>query len=662
MLLTYHTIPLIFLCAAAASLAFFVCWCAASRRFSLFSEALLAASAGLFFVITAEVRGLSLLPVSRPLDWLPLFHCAFFLLVAAAFQMRAGTAFWVEPLRNARKSIGGIWRESDWLVRAGAAVTVVLLGANFVYGMAQGLAAWDELAYHAPQAIQAFQDGRLASLDSTLPWTYMYPKGAAVIWAWTMFFTRGDTLFHAVQLGFGLQLLLAAYVLARRMGAGRPCALCAVFALGWMPLFLQTTTIASADIGVAAAVLGMLAFAAPSPNTRIAPASRFFAALFLAQAALIKTPVMPVLLALAGVTYSVVTEVRQRKPGVLRRLAASRFLWAGAAVIAVSFFRYLQAWIAHGNPFYPIQVNFRGRALLSGIVPPIDEFVTTHTSQGILVKGSLIRAYHAVWTDWFANLNSDSAANIGPVVILSVLVLFAAFAIWSLRSRSLWNVLLVAVTVAGALVPAAYHPRYGIPITALMVVGAVVFIAHAHGDHRAALRSAFVLAAACALPLVWYDLSVSVAFMRNISHGAWFAHRSTIFQETVQMGDPNIYPTPEMIKAIRTTGPGKLLVWDVTCFHALMWNRDYSNRTLYLAGAELDRFPGGPDTLSALTAEQAHAWAAEIVRLRPDRILVYSNSDYARILGSLDSPAYSVFYRDPDSRGRGAMTLFERAQ
>jgi|GEM_PF-3782001 len=662
MLLTFHTIPFLFACAAAALLALFVCWCAASRRFPLFSESLLAASAGLFFAITAEVRGLSLLPVTRPLDWLPLFHCAVFMLIAAVFQLRIGTAMWADPLRNARKSAVALWRESDLLVRAGAVVTVLLLAANLVYGIAQGLFAWDELSYHGPQAIQAFQDGRLAPLDSTLPWTYMYPKGAAVIWAWTMFFTRGDTLFHAVQLAFGLQLLLAAYVLARRMGAGRPCAICAVFALAWMPLFLQTTTMASADIGVAAAAVGMMALAAPAPGAGATPVSRFFAALFLAQAALIKMPVIPVLLAAAGVIYAAVTEFRNRKPAALRVLAASRSLWAGAAVIAISFFQYVQSWVEHGNPLYPIRVSFLGRVLFPGFVPPVEEFVTTHTSHGALAKGSLIRAYHAVWTDWYANLNSDSAANIGPVVALAVLLLFAAFAIWSIRTRSLWNSLFAGVTIAGALVPAAYHPRYGIPITALMVVGAVVFIAQGNGETRAALRSAFIFAAACALPFVCHDLYLSAKYVRNINHGAWLFRRATIFQETVQMGEANTYPTPEMIRAIRTTGHGKLLAWNVTCFHALMWNRDYSNRTLYLSGTRLDRFPGSPDTLSALTSGQARAWTAEIARLRPDRVLVYSNSDYARILASLKSPAYSVFYRDPDARGRGAMTLFERVQ
>jgi hypothetical protein len=658
MLLTPQTFPLILLCAAAALVPFVICWCAASRRFALFSESILAALVCGFFAITLEVRGLSLLPVSRPLDWLPAVHIVLCLAAAAVIHARFGRAFWLDPLRNAVKSAAGAWRECDWLVRAGVVVTLWLLAANLAYGIATGLFGWDEMAYHGPQAIQAFQDGRLAPLDSNLPWTYMYPKGAAVIWAWTMFFTRGDTLFHAVQLVFGFQLLLAAYVLARRMGAGRPGALCAVFAIAWMPLFLFLTTTASADIGLAAGAVGLLAFAAPAADSRLTPLSRLFAAACFTQAALIKMPVFPVLFGSAAIVYALLSQGARAISARLLRLARDRWVWAGMAVIAAGFAQYLQAWIAHGNPLYPIQVVFRGRVLFPGPVPSPQEFVTTHTSLGVLAKDDLARAYHAVWTDWYTTLNYDSSGTFGPVVIAAVLLLFAAFVISAVRARSLWGVLVSGAALIALIIPSSYHPRYGLPVTTVMAVCAAVFVSRLERDSRRALRSAFLIAAACGLHFTYATLTLSHKYMRTINRGSLLPHRATVFQETIQTGVPEFYPTPEMIRTLRTAPRGSLLVWNVSCFHALLWNREYSNRTLYLSATPGDRFPGGPENLTPLSPAQADSWRREILRLRPDLVLVYSNSDYARIVGSL--PEYHVRMRDPESRGRGAMTLFER--
>ena len=647
-------------CAAAGLAAFVICWCAASRRFALFSEGVLAALVCVFFLITLEVRGLSLLPVSRPLDWLPAVHLVLCLAAAAVIHARFGRVFWFVPLRTAAKSVAGAWRECDWLVRVGALATVLLLAANLAYGIALGLFGWDEMSYHGPQAIQAFQDGRLAPLDSPLPWTYTYPKGAAVIWAWTMFFTRGDTLFHAVQLAFGIQLLLAAYVLARRMGASRPAALCAVFALAWMPLFLFLTTNAAADIGLAAGSVSLLAFAAPAQESRLTPLSRLFAAACFTQAALIKMPIFPVLFGSAAVGYALLTEGVRAMPARLGKLARSGRVWAGLAVIATGFAQYMQAWVAHGNPLYPIQVVFRGKVLFPGAIPSVQEFVTTHTSSGTLMKNSLARAYHAVWTDWYTMLNYDSAGTLGPVVIAAVLLLFGAFAISALRGRSLWGALVSGAAIVGLLIPGSYHPRYGLPVTTVMAVCAVVFISRLDRDSRRALRFAFLIIAAYGLHFTYTTLMLSHDYMRAVNGGSWLPHRATVFQETIQTGPPEFYPTPEMIRALRTARPGSLLVWNVSCFHALLWNRDYSNRMLFLSATPRDRFPGGPENLNALSPAQERRWRLEILRLRPDRVLVYTGSDYAAIVTSLSSPAYRVLLRDPESRGRGAMTLFER--
>jgi len=61
------------------------------------------------------------------------------------------------------------------------------------------------------------------------------------MWYWSLQWTHTDLLFHPVQLAFGLQLMLAMYVLARRTGAAPWAAILASLAIATTPIFYLLT-------------------------------------------------------------------------------------------------------------------------------------------------------------------------------------------------------------------------------------------------------------------------------------------------------------------------------------------------------------------------------------------------------------------------------------
>ncbi len=660
MVITPRILMLSALCITAGLATVVLIWAALSQpnRLRRFSERALGALVCTCLVIVAEMRLVSLVPMQRPLDWLPPAHCIAAAGAAVLLTFRRGARFWTVPAREAWQSVCRLWKETGWPLHLAAALTAAILAALFVFGMFIGMFGWDEMAYHAPQAIQPYQDGRVGGLDSPLPWTYLYPKGAAMVWSWTMLFTGSDILFHAVQLAFGLQLLLAVYLLAVRSGARRGPALSGAFAIGWMPIFLVLTTAAGADIGFAAACIAMVAFAAPREGHAL---SYVFATLCLLQAALIKMPVTALLFAAAAATGAILS-VPPPRLKTLHHACRSPWLRAGAVVVAIAAAPYAVAWVGHGNPMYPIKIAAGGRVLFDGPVPTVQEFLTTHTSFSNVPRDSLVRTYHMAWADWFTWLNYDSAGSTGPVVLTAALFLALASAVFAARKRDFWLLALGAAIILGMLLLGSYHPRYGVPITALIVVCAVVFLSRLNEDARAPAHAAFAILALSAVPFVVWNLNNSVRFLASFNGGLRYsALRVTRFQETVQTGTPGFYPTPEMVSAIRRfSRKGDLLAWNVTCFHALLWNREYSNRTLYLSGTARDRFPAGPEALTPLMPAERERWRADIERIKPDQVLVYTHSDYARIIEQIKEPAYGVLLRDPGARGRGGMTLFQR--
>ena len=585
------------------------------------SESLLVACACTVLAINLELWALSLLPVPRPATWAPAIH-----------MVLLGLAWWR-------------WRPRLPKVRLpwAAAAFVPVLSLYGWFGVYTNLNAWDELAYHVPTAVQVHQDGRVGSLPAPQPWVASYPKGAALLWAWTMLWTGGTGLFRLVQLAFGTQLLLAVYVLARRIGATRGSALLGAFVLMSMPVFFRLATICSADLAFAAGCLSAIAFLVPLRSGEDAPFLASGAMVGLAQAVAVKVPVL-----------ALVTTAIMFMPFVFtagwRPLVRSRWVWAALVTLLLSGGTYVRNWVNHGNPLYPIRLEIGGKLIFDGPHPPVTTAgISAHTRMTHLKRDSIVHMYYGAWTDWFNALTEDSLGSVGPVLLICVLAPSIARLVLGVRRRDRGVIALGVVVVVVSLIPGAFLPRYGLAMLAVLVALAVSLFSTMPSETRSALHATAVL------------FSLAGCAMSALTIGA-VASQPLIDWEKVTMGDPD-YPLPETIAAIhKYSKRGEMLAWSIQTLNALLWNRDYSNRIIFVPGTTGDLYPSAPSGLAKPTDSELAAWTDHIRRLRPDDIVLYSGTAYADVIRSGAAGLYQVLYAEPQERGKYQVVLFSRVK
>lgn len=636
-----------------------------TRRRGLISESTLISSLLAVLVLNAEAYLLSLVPIARPLDGLPLVHVLIVGLLIAYGLTRYGLRSWQRTAGALACGVRHLARDVHVVPSLALVALLVWLGVFFVYGMFTVPGAWDALEYHVPMAVQPYQDGRIGDVTSDLPWPNAYPRGVEIVWYWTLQWTGTDLLFHPVLLLFGGQLLLAIYVLARRTGVKSAGAVLAMIVIGTTPVFYWLSTHGYVDIAVAASVVALVALLAPRRGepSRLETRDWLPAAMALAEACLVKLPILAV--AFGGIALLQALFLRGRIRTAWVNALRWAFSWRGglaAVVVAASCHTYWGNWIEHGNPLYPARITIGERVVLDG---PVDtsrfgDGGATSVDKRVADMTRFERFYHA-WTDFKAGLLADSFGTFGPVLPFLILPLFAIVTLVALARWHTWRLALVAMFVLCYFTP-AFLPRYGIPmVTFAVVMGMVVT--------NWLPRWGAQLAAVVVVVFCWpgftdsrRDMKAALSWIKANSGGTLtWAQRDAFMAERFNLAGNPVYASPEITRLIRErSGPGDVLVWNVRTFPTLLYNRSYSNRVVHLPGTPRDCYPDGAYLLAKPNAEQMAAWLKEIDRLHPRHVLVYTHSAYAERLQSAGDLDYEVHYRDPKRPDRSGMTLFER--
>jgi hypothetical protein len=622
---------------------------------------LLGAVVGTFLFLYAEVHVLSLLPGPRPLDWLPIVHVGLLAALLATALMLCGWGVWTRTARDLARAVLGPIRQAPLVMAPAATLAAACVLAALLWGAYRVPSGWDELEYHVPNAIQPYQDGRVLPFVNDVPWITGYPRGMPTIWYWTLRWTGGDLLFHPAQGALGLQLALAVYLLARRSGA-RPWAAALGGAIVMtMPVFFVLASSGYIDLPVAAATVTIVAVLAPVPGGGDARRDGMLAVLALAQAMLIKAPLLA--LAVGGVAA---LEALLLRHGPMRGLvAARRFVgsWRGAAalfVLALAAHPYWENWLRRGNPLHPLRVTLAGHTVWDG---PVDAglFGTgghTTAAKPVAEMTRWERFWYG-WTDWNVGHAVDAFGLFGSVLPLGLLLPLAIFAVASLLRPWTWGAALCVMFAVGCLTP-AYLPRYGLSFICIAIVAGAWLLSNLRRDAARAFGLILVALSAHGVWRSYVSLRDSVDWTRAVLGGSLLhAERNSFVHTRLQQGDPECYPSPEMISFIRAhSGRDDVLVYLVRSFATPLWNSRYTNRIRYLEGTPAERYPSSPRFAPSPSAAQLADWLARLERMRPRHVLVYSASDYAAALR--DSAAYRVALEDPAPRGPGAMVLFER--
>jgi hypothetical protein len=510
----------------------------------------------------------------------------------------------------------------------------------------------DELDYHVPQAVGAFQEGRVRMFDFPPLWILHYPQGAANLWAWTMFFTGGDYLFRIVQVGFCLQLLLAVWLLARRSGADSKSALLAVLTIAAMPIFYRLTTTVGADLGYAAAIVLCIAFLAPGRQDKKGLQNDLAATtLGLSQAFLIKIPIVAILFVTVGLAYFFLKRInRGQRIDFLSQVLKLPLTWVLVAITFFSSSRYLHNFFKFENPFYPITLRIAGHDIFLGPLV-VGNAAGGHSTFGSVATMNAFKRWHAVFADWFQPLNEDAFGGAGPIFIFVVGFLAIVTMLEGIRRRESWIIVLAVLVAFMFVIPGAYIPRYALAwLSVLAVLAALAYKVVTPKLPTLPAVVGTILLATTLIPL--YNIFLTYSWVSQIAHPKpWYIDRGQSVPEKVDIGRDRA-PSAAIIKAIRdNVKSGATLIASVRTHAALLWNRDYSNKIAYLP-------------LALENKKNWQIWINTLSHQNPDWVLVSSNSGLVEYLQQDNAASYTLFYADSITGNAEVdkfnMTLFKR--
>lgn len=622
------------------------------------SEAILLAALLSALAIQLETMSLTLFPIPASTRILGFLHVGLILLASTVARRLLRSRGIPNPLGQLLPAALDFRSKLGILGKLALTAILAVLASATAWGFVTAPGGVDELAYHVPQAVGIYQHGgRLVRFDNPLPWVYAYPQGAAMLWAWTMEFTKSDVAFHAVQAALGGQLLLAVYVLARRSGANRDASLVVAATLGCMPVFFRMTTLSTADIGYAASILTMLAFLAPSDPNALGSDHRL-AALAFAEACLLKLPILAAIFGITGLLHAA-ARGRERPARFRARLSTA---WALVFVVcAAAISSYILNFVRYDNPAYPLHLQVPGLDFAGPLRKVTDNTIGAHTTFGEVAEMNRAELWAASLFDWGQPLNEDSLGSFGPAVALPMTGLAALGLAWAVRRRDSWLLALgIVCTLCFLVIPGLFLPRYGLTAIATMAVLAAVALSRLPRLQSVGAAVLLLVSGIAVLP-VYRLTNDSIAWMAaNAAPVPWWEDRGRAVAEQVRIGDPLQAQSPALVRYIRNrVEPKSLLVWNISGYATLLWNRNYTNRILYLPCSAADRYPTEARALTPPTPSELERWLNRLMVLKPQYIVVYTQSAYPAAVKSAGL-SYAVDFQDPVSDGKLAVTVLRR--
>jgi hypothetical protein len=529
-------------------------------------EAILFACVAVAATLLAEIGVTTLIPIARPLDWLPVTH----------WIVAGGSVAWLIARRGSfgellGATLRGIWavlRESGLGVRLFLLITASAAAAAAVHGLWNACTSWDELSYHMPQALQAYQDGFVGAVKSNVEWADSYPRAVALLYFWTMALVRSDAAVHCVSSAFGLVFALAAYVAARRMQFDRELsALCG--GIGYTaPIVLYLCSIGYIDLVVGGVCATMIAMALPEREGGWGVASAVTTLLAVVLAWWMKfIPIVIIAMTLGFIALRLWVE--RRRFGPAGRVHPIVFCGAAIVALAIGSAPYVRAYVKYGAPTYPVKLSLAGVVLFDGPLDP--------AGFGRMNDRPVLERYSTFWTNFREPQTTDSAGGLGLVFALAIV--FPAMAcLFALpyRFNLCWAYLLAIFWHTVAL-PEMHIPRYTIFI---LVPGAMCLARALQGGKESGFRSGGTLALAA---LAAYGIAVYADPV--IRHIRWqFAvgdmttpARNRLIVEDYALDYAGLRG-PARREIYKLMKPGETLVFALNDFHTLMHDPDYTYR------------------------------------------------------------------------------------
>lgn len=617
------------------------------------AERLLAAVITVPFVLIVEIAALSTLPVPRPLQYLWTVQ-----LVLSASSLVLTIRFRRDLYRlytSAKVALGEGWKTASTSQKVAIVLGATVQLTALVYGTWQTPWTVDELSYHIPQALQPFHDGRLGTVRSNVVWADSYPRGAALLYYWTLQLGHTDAGIHPVNGTMGVVFMLATYVGGYALGLTRASRLLAAGVLPTAPIFWLLSTTGYIDVSVAAAIATSIAFAACPPDTRWRWPRTIALAVASALALWMKVLAVGVIAYLWG--FVVVAAALQMYHDAQRRGARRDWhtvgeLLAGAVGLAViGIIPYSVTWQAYGSPVYPLQLTILSHVIFDG--PMIESEV------GMLNELPRAERHIAYWTNWSTPLGTDAYGSFGPLFTIAMLPSVVVCLLWAIRARQRPWILVTTSFLLVFLLPKHYLPRYS--VWALM--GGALSIARIYewgGRWRQSiLGTAVTFIAVVNLTAVAKDVKQTMVWKLGFGKNLLTSARDRVIADVVEHDAvPNGVNAETRRLLYANVADGQLVVSAVQGIFGYLYDHRYRYRVEHRPAAP---WPYYFDLCKAPDHGAAHVrpWHESLLRDRAAVVVLYSGTSEDQRLRA-DTGHFALLHEQPARLDGCAIRVYKR--
>jgi hypothetical protein len=604
-------------------------------------EACVGATSLLALGIPALMLALSCIPLHRPLDHLrPVQACISLASLAWLILRRAESGTF---LRTLFASLRDGLLHASWTIKCAAAVGAATHLCSTLLGAWDAPSMFDEIQYHMPAALQAWQDGRVGPVTHwrTDNFADSYPRGAQLIQGWAFAISHSDAALHTVNGFFGAILGACAAIGARRLGCSRQWAIAAAALVLPVQGVMLMSRLGYIDLTVAGVLALATVFAIPesqtesqtqgNSTTRAGLGSLLVFLSACVAATWMKFHAAPICAALGAVRLISIFHTE--------RWAALRDLAWYALALTLAWIPLARTWVVYGTPIYPLELRVGTTVIFDG---PL------RVSDMLFWDRDLTRLQKYV-SYWSPNVNvwgPDEKGLLGPWFAIIGFSSLIVMLLGNLRTPRAGHWIVLTPFALSILMEGGHHCRYVL----ILLVSASVATCWLFSQIAAIQSAARGFVLLCVLACAAIDATSTLPYLRGMRDMAQeplmdFNRNRDLLTRTLSWKNSRHYPTGTDYLAIRQhVQPGERLVYAVSCSPGMLYDDHYSfaieaRPMVQIQTKPLDRneyvFTFAETPVSALALRAQRENRDPLLRLDPSRRPLLLPTDSAAVTSLL---------------------------
>jgi hypothetical protein len=464
----------------------------------------------------------------------------------------------------------------------------------------------DERAYHWPKIMGIVQNNGFTYFDSSLPWTYSYPLGYALVASFSWPLVGTDLAFRSPQILFAFITVLSIYTIGKRFSKNVGIVTAIIFTAS--PIFGILIRMASDDLAYGAFSLAAVALMSEASSYRDAnQRNRFFyfALMSLAIAGQFKFP-MVVVAILAPLIVKFLFDDWKKKTFQVKNLF---FIVISLSLSSVYMIRN---YFTYRNPVFPISIQKGDHEIFVGPLKDYDNTTIQLNSTFPLEEPfRIFKIWHATFFDFFQSPNEDSLGsyNFTISIIFLALVFLVLFNIKSLDSFH--KILLITNLLIAIFVPRIFLPRYGFFIIFILLIYAVSQMNSLNLRIKHLIPLSYIILLGT-MPIVLQNYQTTAWINSQSESGQVFLNRQANVDRQINLtNDGTVLPAIAVKWIQENVGEKKLLCYAAaTNYPSLFWNLERTSLVKYAPILESDRFPNSNISSKRYSEVDLSAWLA----------------------------------------------------